>query len=110
MRPSAITAMRSATDERLVLVVRDEHDRRARGAQQPEHLRAHLAAHLDVEVAERLVEQHDRRPRRDRSGDRHPLLLPARQLVRVALRVRLQPRQGQHLRDSLAPLVASTAC
>jgi hypothetical protein len=48
--------------------------------------RAHdLLAGLRIEVAGRLVGQHQRRIAHQRAGDRHPLLLAAGQLVRRAL-------------------------
>ena len=48
-------------------------------------LGADLRAQRLVEAAERLVEQHHGRPRRERPGQRDPLLLAAGELVGVAL-------------------------
>ena len=42
-----------------------------------------LAAGARVEVAGRLVGEHDRRPRDERAGDRHALLLAAGELGRA---------------------------
>ena len=77
--PSCSITTRSAVDGRA-RVVRDHDHGLAEvvdGApEQPEH----LARRLRVEVAGRLVGEHDRGPRDQRAGDRHPLLLPAGQL------------------------------
>jgi hypothetical protein len=45
----------------------------------------HLLAELEVERAERLVEQQDLRVVDDRAGERDPLALAAGQLRRLAL-------------------------
>ena len=47
-------------------------------------LQLHLAAQLEVERAERLVEQQHLGPVDDRAGERDPLLLAAGQLRRLA--------------------------
>ena len=63
-------------------VVGDHHDRLPElvdgAAEQPEH----LGAGLRVEVAGRLVGEHDRRPAGEGPGDRDALLLAAGELVR----------------------------
>ena len=48
-------------------------------------------------MAEGLVEQHHLRVQGERPGDRHPLLLSAGELVRVAARLVAQPDQVEHL-------------
>ena len=72
------------------LVVGDHHDRgpgRVQLVQQVEDRRAGGG----VEVAGRLVGQHDRRRPGQRAGDRHPLPLPARQLGRPGAQLVAQP-------------------
>ena len=44
----------------------------------------HLLAELEVERAERLVEQEDARPVDERARQRHALALAARELARAA--------------------------
>ncbi len=70
--------------------------RRAEVAHRLEHvgLRGH------VETGRRLVENDHARPVRERHRERHPLLLPARELVRVAPKERVVARQ-QHLAENL---------
>ena len=43
----------------------------------------HLLDHFRIERGGRLVEQHDFRLHAQRPRDRHPLLLPARELARI---------------------------
>jgi hypothetical protein len=54
---------------------------------------------LRVEVSGRLVGQQQRRVVDERSRDRHALLLPAGELVRIAVNLRLQPDEPQDLGD-----------
>ena len=68
--------------ERLLLVVGHEHERRADLAMDPRQLGLHLLAELEVEGAERLVEQQHGRPLGQGPGQRDPLLLPAGHLGR----------------------------
>src|ERR1700752_2123304 len=58
-----------------------DHDHRHVLAREFSHHREHLAHHLDVQRAGRLVEEHDLGSHRQCSGDRDPLLLPTRQLA-----------------------------
>ncbi len=58
--------------------------RHALFCQRAHHLQ-HLAHHLGIERAGGLVEQHDRRPHGQRAGNRHALLLAARQRVRIGV-------------------------
>ena len=59
-----------------------------------------LGAQRGVEPGERLVEQHDARARRERSGEGDPALLAARELVRAPARVvALQPDEVERLAD-----------
>ena len=52
---------------------------------QPLQLDLHLLAQLEVERRQRLVEQQHLRPVRQRAGERHALLLAARELAGAAL-------------------------
>ncbi len=64
----------------------------------------HLTPQLQVERAERLVEQEQRRPVHDRAGERHPLLLTAGELAGPARRdvVELdEPQRLVRLRDGI---------
>ena len=72
--------------ERLLLVVRDEHEGDADLALQRGQLGAQRVAQLGVEGAERLVEEEHRRLEDERAGEGDALLLAAGQLVRAALR------------------------
>ena len=72
-------------DERLALVVRDEHRGDAEPALDRGDLHAHLFAQLEIEVGERLVEQEHRGPDDERARKRDALALPARELERTAL-------------------------
>ena len=53
------------------------------------------AAQLGVEVRQRLVQQEHGRVDDQGAGQRHPLLLPARQLPRQPLLQRVEPHQAQ---------------
>ena len=70
--------------ERLGLVVRHVDERDAGVLLHVDELDLHLLAELGIERRERLVEQQHRRLRHQRAGDRHALLLPAGELVRIA--------------------------
>jgi hypothetical protein len=70
---------------RFRLVVGDDQRRQLHLDDQVAQPGAGFLAHLGVEVGQRLVEQDDRRVVDQRPGDRHPLLLAAGQLVRIAV-------------------------
>ena len=59
-------------------------------------LELHLLAQLQVERAERLVEQQDARAVDQRAGERDPLLLAARELARLAP---VEPGEADELED-----------
>ena len=86
--------------DRLLLVVRDEEERRPQIALEPLEKALHLTAQLGVECAERLVKQHEPgfTDNRAREGDALPL--PTGQLGRVA---GLEPRQRDPLQRLLCP-------
>ena len=67
--------------QRLGLVVRDVDERRAEVGLQLLQLDLHVLAQLQVERAERLVEQQQRRLEHQAARDRDALLLPAGELV-----------------------------
>src|SRR5450631_1943933 len=71
-----------------VLIVRDDHEARAELAVELQHEREDLRGVAAIEVAGRLVGEHDGGPRHERARHRGALALPARQLggaVREAL-------------------------
>ena len=63
----------------------------------------HLLAELEVERAERLVEQQHARPAHERPGQRDPLLLPSRQLT--VLRCPTPARSTSRRMSSTRPLI-----
>ncbi len=79
--------------QRLVLIMRDIDrggaDRLVDGAD----FGAHLQAQLGVEIGQRLVHENDGRADDDGAGDRHALLLTARQLSRQLVALRAQAHE-----------------
>ncbi len=71
---------------RLRLVVGDVDGRVAIFVVQPAHLEAHLLAQIGVEIRQRLVEQQRLGLDDQRARERDALLLPARELARIAVR------------------------
>ena len=71
--------------ERFLLVVRDVHEGRLRLLLDVLELELHLLAQLQVEGAERLVEEKRRRAVHERPRQGNSLLLAARELDRLAL-------------------------
>ena len=69
-------------DQRLLLVMGDEERGQAEPALQPPDLELQPLPQLAVERAEGLVEQQQPRAEDHGAGERHPLLLPARELPR----------------------------
>src|SRR3546814_17489905 len=69
--------------DRFVEVVGDEDDGFAQHRLQAQELVLHLAADQRVERRERLVEEPDLRPHRQRAGDADEMLLAARQTARI---------------------------
>ena len=72
--------------ERLLLVVRHEQAGHVNLVVQPAEPGAQLVANLRVKRTERLVQQQDLGPRRQRPRQRHPLALAARKLRGIARR------------------------
>ena len=77
--------------------MRDVHEGRADLAVDLRQLDLQALAELQVERAERLVEQEHRRTLDERAGDGDALLLTARQLRRCAVAKPLEPDEGQRL-------------
>ena len=90
----------------LALVVGDVHEADPDLALDALELELHLLAQLEVEGAERLVEQQHRRLVRQRARERDALLLTARELARVPLAVALEPHRRQGLLHALLDLFA----
>ena len=78
--------------------------RRAGTPQHPEHVGTDRGAQRRIERRKRLVEQHDLGLDRQGTSQRDPLLLAARQLVRVALSVARETHELEQLVNPLAPL------
>jgi len=83
--------------------VGDEDGREAQLALDASQRLTQLHADLGVERPERLVEQEHRRPVRERAGERHALLLSARQLDGKALP---EAAQAHHRQQLLAAMTA----
>ena len=64
----------------------------------------HLLAELEVERAERLVEQQHARPAHERPGQRDALLLPSRQLARLPMPDAAQVDEPKHVLDATLDL------
>ena len=87
--------------ERLFLVVRDVDERDADLLLDPLQLGLHLLAELEVERAERLVEQEHLRAVDDRAGERDPLALAAGELRRLAAAEPAEPHELERLGGAL---------
>ena len=94
--------------QRLLLVVGDEAEGDADLALDLLELDLHLAAQLEVESAERLVEQQHLGPVDQGPGERDPLPLAAGELGRPAVAVPAQPDGLQRRQRPLAALAAGT--
>ncbi len=91
--------------QRLFLVVGDVDEGDAHLLLDPLQLDLHLLAQLEVEGAQRLVEQEHAGAVHDGPGKRHPLTLPAGELARLALPEPGQPDHGQRLLHPPPPLL-----
>jgi hypothetical protein len=87
---------------RQLPVVGDDDDGRAGPVQVPDQGHDGRAG-AAVEVAGRLVGQHDRRPSDQRPGHRHPLALAAGQVVRVVAHAVPEPDELERLGRPPAP-------
>ena len=97
-----MTTTRSDSYERLLLVVGHVDGRDPELALDRADLVAQRDADLGVERGQGLVEQQHLRLDGERPRERDPLLLAARQLVRVAVAAVGQVDQLQQLADALA--------
>ena len=84
--------------ERLFLVVGDVDEGGAELLVERLELELHLLAQLEVDGAERLVQQQDRGLEHQRAGQRHPLPLAARELA---------PASGRRRRPGLSRTISS---
>ena len=80
----------------------DEDERDADLALDLLQLDLHLLAELEVERAERLVEQQHLGPVHQRAGQRDPLPLAARELVRLAVAEPVEPHEASASRPAPA--------
>src|SRR3989440_11164480 len=87
-----------------VRVVRHHHDGLLEFLIQPLEQREHLFGGLAVEVPRRLVRHEDRGIGGDGPRDRHPLLLPARELARIVAHPVGEAYQRERRLDVLLPL------
>ena len=76
-----------------------DHDRRCAVGQRGDHVGADLGSQGGVEGGERLVEQHQRGVGRQRPGERHPLLLPAGELIGAPPLEPVEADEGEALGD-----------
>ena len=83
--------------ERLLLIVRHVDERDPDLALDRLELDLHLLPELEVERAERLVEQQYPRPVHDRARERDALPLPAGELRRLAVAVASEPDHLERL-------------
>ena len=83
--------------QRLLLIVRHEHERDSDFPLDPLELELHLLAELQVERPEWLVQQEHLGLVDDRPGERDALPLPARELARLAGPVFGKPHHRQRL-------------
>ena len=90
--------------QRLLLVMGDVNKGDAGGLLDALELDLHLLAQLEVQRAERLVEQQHARLHDQSARNGNALLLAARQRGHVPHLKPLQPHQGQHARDLLLDL------
>ena len=105
------TAVREHADpvgdaHRLDRIVRDQNGRRAGAPQQIDGLFPNLIPESRVQARERLVHEQDPRSRCQRSSQRDPLPLAARQHVRVVIRTIGQSDIAQKRRDRAVGLRA----
>ena len=90
-----MTAIVVGHRHRLLLVVRDVDERDAELVLDRLQLELHLLAQLQVERAERLVQQQDARTVDESAGERDPLLLAAGELPRLPLTQALADRPSR---------------
>ena len=99
-----------AEDERLVLIVGDEHRGDADVAEDSGDLGADVDAQAGVERRERFVEEENRRIGGERSGERDALLLAAGQGVGQSVAEPDEVDQLEQFVDSAPPARTGSAC
>ena len=104
--PARMIASRSPSARASRLVVGDVDRGEAEALVQLVDLAAHLVAQPRVEVAQRLVEQHEVGPRDEAPRERDALLLPAAELSGVAVEQRAAVDELGDLLDPLGLRVA----
>ena len=77
--------------------MRDIHHRQAQRLLQIADFLAHIAPQLGVQIGQGLVEQQHTRLQHDGACHRNPLLLPAREFVRVTRTEQAQPELFEHI-------------
>ena len=82
----------------------------ADGAVQVLQLGLELGAQLEVQGSEGLVEQEDIRPVHESAGERDPLLLSTRELIRTSMLTPLEAHELDRLRYPTGNLVTGPAC
>ena len=90
--------------QRLLLVVRHVDERNAELLLDPLQLDLELLAELEIEGAERLVEQQRLRPVHERTGERDTLSLSARELRRLPVPEPFQPHERQDVLGAASAL------
>ena len=96
-----------AQGHRFCLVVRHVHRRDRERAQQPVDVDAQLLAQLRIKGRERLIEQQDARPHRERASERHALALAAGKLVDPPIAEALELDEREELVDLLRRQLAA---
>jgi hypothetical protein len=91
--------------KRLILIMRDEHDRRLHRLEDAAHMLAHFHAQVRIEAAERFIHQHKDGTRSQGARQSDPLTFPAGQRMRIPFRQRQQPDEVQHLPHRLLDLL-----
>ena len=99
-----------AEQERLVDVVRDEHDGLAELALQSQQLLLQFGAHDRVDGAERLVHEQDVRVDRESPRDADALLLAARELAGVPIGERAVESDRVEQFEGVVVRLALAAC
>src|SRR4051794_7543707 len=84
--------------DRLTLIVCDKDEGAASRAMKPSQFLLHLQSKLEIERAQRLVEQEHLWIVHERPGHSDTLPLPARELVNLAVTVAGEPDERERLR------------
>jgi hypothetical protein len=82
----------------FVLIVGDQHRGNVLALENVTHFERQALAQTDIEIGERFVEEQQLRLWRQRSGQRHPLLLPSREFMRVFAALASEANRGQQAR------------